>query len=114
VVHKKQKILALKGKLQIGALTAAEWGSLITILVYMSAGEIFVPPLIIFPRKNTKHLLNRGVPPGTIFKYQPSGWINSEIFVDWFEHFVSLTNRLHQIQCCPLWMDILTTPGTFI
>ena len=92
VVQKKQpKILALKGKRQIGALTAAERGSLITIVVCMSASGIFVPPLIIFPRKNANHLLTRGAPPGTVFKYQPSGWINSEIFMDWFEHFVSVT-----------------------
>jgi hypothetical protein len=92
VVQKKQpKILALKGKRQIGALTAAERGSLITIVVCMSASGIFVPPLIIFPRKNANHLLIRGAPPGTIFKYQPFGWISSEIFMDWFEHFVSVT-----------------------
>ena len=57
----------------------------------MSASGIFVPPLIIFPRKNASHLLTRGAPPGTIFKYQPSGWINCEIFMEWFEHFVTVT-----------------------
>ena len=41
VVQKKQpKILALKGKRQIGALTAACRGSLITIIVCMSASGI--------------------------------------------------------------------------
>ena len=60
VVQKKQpKILALKGKRQIGALTAAERDSLITAVVCMTAIGIFVPPLIIFPRKNTNHLLTR-------------------------------------------------------
>ena len=92
VVQKKQpKILALKGKRQIGALTAAERGSLITIVVCMSASGIFVPPLIIFPRTNASHLLTIGAPPGTIFKYEPSGWINCEIFMEWFEHFVCIT-----------------------
>ena len=77
VVQKKQpKILALKGKRQIGALTAAERDSLITIVVCMSASGIFVPPLIIFPRKNANHLLTRGAPPDTVFKYQPYGWIS--------------------------------------
>jgi hypothetical protein len=59
----------------------------------MSASGIFVPLLIIFPRKNANHLLARGAPPGTIFKYQSSGWINSKIFMDWFEHFVSVTKH---------------------
>jgi hypothetical protein len=57
----------------------------------MSAGGIFVPPLIIFLWKNASHLLTRGAPPGTLFKYQPSGWISCEIFMEWLEHFVSVT-----------------------
>jgi hypothetical protein len=66
VVQKKPEVLAIKGKRQIGALTATERGSLITIVVYMNASGIFVPHLIIFPRKNAKHLLTRGAPPGTV------------------------------------------------
>jgi hypothetical protein len=66
VVQKKQtKILALKGNIRL-TLTAVERRSLI-IVVRMSAGGIFVPPPIIFPRKNANHL-TRGAPPGTIFK----------------------------------------------
>jgi hypothetical protein len=91
VVQKKPIVLTMKGKRQIGVLTATERDFLIKIVVYINASGIFVPPLIIFPRKNANHLLTRGAPPGTIFKYQPSGWINSEIFMDWFEHFVSVT-----------------------
>jgi hypothetical protein len=57
----------------------------------MGASGIIVPPLITFPLKNANHLLTRGAPPGTIVKYQQFGWISSEIFMDWFEHFVSVT-----------------------
>ena len=92
MVQKKQpKILALKGKRQIGALTVAERGSLIRVVVCFSATGIFVPPLIIFLLKNTNHLLTRGASPGTVFKYQPSGSINCEIFMDWFEQYFSVT-----------------------
>jgi len=74
VVQKKPpKILALKGKLQIVALTAAERGSLIPIVICMSASGIFVPPLIVFPLKNANHLLTRGAPPDTVFNYQLYG-----------------------------------------
>jgi hypothetical protein len=45
---------------------------------------MFVPPVIIFSRKNAKYLLTSGAPPGTIFKYQPSGWISYETFIYWF------------------------------
>ena len=91
VQNKQPKIVALKGKCQIGSLTAAERGSLITVVVSMSASGIFVPPLIIFPRKNFSHLLTRGAPAGSIFRCQQSGWINTEAFMDWFQHFVSTT-----------------------
>jgi hypothetical protein len=76
VVQKKQKILALKGKRQIGALTAAERGCLITIIAYISASGIFVPPLIIFPRKNANHLLTRGAPPGSL--QVPTVWLDQQ------------------------------------
>jgi hypothetical protein len=89
VVQKKQpKMLVLKR--QIGALIAAERGSLIAVFVCMIDSGIFVPPVIIFPRKNANHLLTNGAPPDTVFKYQPYGWISYEIFVDWFEHIVSV------------------------
>ncbi|KAJ4430542.1 hypothetical protein ANN_19130 [Periplaneta americana] len=57
----------------------------------MSPSGIFIPPLTIFPRKNFDLLLARGVPPGSIFRCQQSGWISSEAFLDWFDHFVSAT-----------------------
>jgi hypothetical protein len=64
---------------------------LIAIVVCISASGIFVPLLIIFLRKIANHLLTRGAPPHTVFKYQPYGWISCEIFMDSFEHIVSVT-----------------------
>ncbi|CAH1992695.1 unnamed protein product [Acanthoscelides obtectus] len=46
----------------------------------------FVPPMIIFPRKNSSEQLKKGAPPGT------SGWIQTEIFTKWFDHFLERTN----------------------
>jgi len=115
VVQKKQpEILALKGKRQIGALTAAERGCLVTVVVCMSASGIFVPPLIIFPWKNAGHLFTRGAPPGTIFKYQPSVGSTAKYLWSGLNILCLSQNCLHQIHCCLLWMDILATPETFI
>lgn len=52
VQSKVPYVVGLKGKRQIGTLTAAERGSLVTIIVCMSAGGTFVPPMLIFPRAN--------------------------------------------------------------
>ncbi|XP_045466600.1 uncharacterized protein LOC123675298 [Harmonia axyridis] len=88
VQSKCPKILALKGKRQIGTLTSAERGSLITVVMCMSADGTFVPPLIIFPRKNSNEQLKKGAPSGAIFRFHPSGWIQTDQFTAWFDHFI--------------------------
>ncbi|CAH2098850.1 unnamed protein product [Euphydryas editha] len=91
VQSKMPKILALKGKKQIGALTSAERGSLMTVCLAMSAAGDFVPPLIIFPRKKMNVLLMKGAPIGAIARCHPSGWIQADTFLDWVRHFIQHT-----------------------
>lgn len=88
VPAKMPKVLGLKGKKQIGALTSAERGSLITCVMCMSAGGSFVPPLFIFPRKRSNPLLMKGAPPGSIQACHPSGWVQTNLFTMWFKHFL--------------------------
>ena len=52
----------------------------------------YIPPLIIYPRKNLKMEFTEGAPPGSIFACQDNGWINSDLFMKWFEHFVACVN----------------------
>jgi hypothetical protein len=54
----------------------------------MNAAGGFVPPMLIFKRKRMTDILLRGAPPGTIGSCSPNGWIDSELFVTWLEHFV--------------------------
>lgn len=88
VPSKMPEILALKGKKQIGTVTSAERGSTITCVICMSAGGTFVPPMMIFPRKRDNPLLMKGAPPGAIHACHPSGWIQLELFTQWFQHFL--------------------------
>ncbi|XP_063216887.1 uncharacterized protein LOC134527855 isoform X1 [Bacillus rossius redtenbacheri] len=88
VQSKIPHVVGLRGKRQIGALTSAERGSLVTIIPCMSAGGQFIPPLIIFPRKNMNEQLMRGAPPGSIATCHPSGWVQTNIITKWFEHFL--------------------------
>ncbi|XP_044733227.1 uncharacterized protein LOC123295831 [Chrysoperla carnea] len=88
VPSKMPEILAFKGKKQIGTVTSAERGSTITCVICMSAGGTFVPPMMIFPRKRDNPLLMKGAPPGAIHACHPSGWIQLELFTQWFEHFL--------------------------
>lgn len=91
VQSKVEPVIGLRGKRQVGSLTSAERGALITIVVCMSAGGEYVPPMVIFPRKYMNAQLQKGAPPGTIFHVQPSGWITTELFTKWFDHFLTTT-----------------------
>ncbi|CAH2003933.1 unnamed protein product [Acanthoscelides obtectus] len=84
VQNKSSKVLAKKGKKQVGAITSAERGVLSTVVICMAAGGNFIPPFIIFPRKRMKVELQDGAPPGTGFACHSSGWMPSA----WFKHFL--------------------------
>lgn len=88
VQTKSSKVFALKGRRQVGSLTSAERGVLSTFVVCMSAGGMFIPPFVIFPRQRMKIELQDGAPPGTAFACHPSGWMQTEIFSEWFDHFL--------------------------
>ncbi|GBP59179.1 CENP-B homolog protein 2 [Eumeta japonica] len=90
VQHTVRKILTVKGKKAVHKLSSAERGALITIVTCMSASGQFIPPLMVFPRKNMKAELLDGAPPGTIAGCHPSGWIQPELFTKWLRHFVAI------------------------
>jgi hypothetical protein len=89
VPGRNSKTFAKKGRKQVGRVTSAERGQSSTAVICMSAGGIFVPPMIIFSRKRMKPELKDGAPPGTIFACNESGWMKEEVFSLWFEHFLS-------------------------
>ncbi|GBP55030.1 Tigger transposable element-derived protein 1 [Eumeta japonica] len=96
VQSKIPEVIGKKGKRQIGALTSAERGSLMTVVCCMSASGIHIPPMMIFPRKNFTDILMKGAPPGAIGKVHPSGWIQNNLFTDWFKHFIEKTHPTEQ------------------
>lgn len=60
----------------------------------MSATGNFVPPMLIYPRVRMKEELECGAPNGTLFRAHPSGWMQSDLFVDWFKHFIQYTKPM--------------------
>ncbi|KAJ8881992.1 hypothetical protein PR048_018480 [Dryococelus australis] len=81
-----------KCRRQVGALTSAERGELITAELCFSAAGHYVPPLLVFPRARMKGELLNGAPPGTITACHPSGWMQADIFLQWLEHFIHVRN----------------------
>lgn len=47
------KVFAKKGKRQVGAITSAERSIHATIVACINSGGSYVPPAIIFPKKNS-------------------------------------------------------------
>ena len=90
-VQRPQKVLAKKGKHQVGSITSAERGKNVTFVCCVSAVGQYVPPLIIFPRGRMNHELSQNAPLGSIAACQKRGWITTELFTMWFEHFISIT-----------------------
>lgn len=89
VPNKIPRIISSRGKKNVGKISSAERGQLVTIICAMSAAGGFVPPAIIFPRKRLKNELLDGAPPESIAMCSDSGYTNTNLFVEWLKHFRS-------------------------
>lgn len=89
------RVIGLRGKRQVGAMSSAERGSLVTVVCSKSACGNFIPDttLHIFPQKNMTDIIMKGAPPGAIGRCHPSGWIQGYLFTDWLKHFIEKTTK---------------------
>ena len=89
VQKKTRKVIAKKGKQQVGSISSGERGITTTAVCCASAAGQYIPPMLIFKRARSKDELKDGAPPGTIFAFNPeSGYINKELFVQYLQHFI--------------------------
>ncbi|KAK6191085.1 hypothetical protein SNE40_002832 [Patella caerulea] len=91
-VQKPSKIMAEKGIRQVGKVTSAERGELVTFICAMNAAGGYLPPLYVFPRKRMVDVLMKGSPPGSVGYVTESGWSDGEQFLKWLQHFATVTN----------------------
>ena len=87
--HRPGSVIAKKGQKHVTALVSGN-KTQITVLICASAAGNPIPPMVIFDRKNLNQELTIGEIPGTMYGLNPgSGWIDQELFRDWFErHFL--------------------------
>ena len=45
---------------------------------------------MIYPRKRMAEKLKEGAPSGTVFQCSDSGWVNTELFIQWFKFFLNV------------------------
>lgn len=87
----QSKIIACKGKRQVGSLTSAERGETVTGLICMSASGAYMPPMLIFPRKKNQKEFELGLPPGGWAEVHSTGWMTAASFLVWFRKFVEFS-----------------------
>ena len=90
-VHRPDKVVAVRGTKQVGSVTSAERGTLVTMALAVSAIGSYVPPIFIFPRvKFRDHFISQA-PTGSVGSANPSGWMKAGDFLVFIKHFTNYT-----------------------
>ena len=87
-VHKPAKVVAPTEKNCVSSMTSGVKGITATVLCASNATGHFVPPIMIFKRKNKKASLTDHAPPGTIQGCSENGWVKTELLLEYIKHFV--------------------------
>ncbi|XP_043474300.1 MFS-type transporter clz9-like [Leptopilina heterotoma] len=90
-VHKPDRVVSRCGRKQVGQITSTERGTLVSMCLAINAAGGKAPPYLIFPRVRFQpHFLNGGPDPcwgGA----NPSGFMNSEHFLQFLTKFQAFT-----------------------
>lgn len=97
VPNKVPKVLAFKGKRQVGIVTSAERGTPITAAICCNVAGYFLPPLMIFTRVRHNPVLEMAVQlKHCLFVTNPAG-CNLKFSPQWFTHFLKYTKPSKEI-----------------
>lgn len=69
-------------------MTHGERGEHVTAHICFSASGEYMPPLIIFPRKNYNADFLSGMPEGASVEFYPTGYMTFESFYRWMKDFI--------------------------
>ncbi|XP_064101716.1 tigger transposable element-derived protein 1-like [Macrobrachium nipponense] len=90
-VQSPGRVVTKRGRKQLGSITSAERGELVTLVYVVSATGNVIPPMFIFPRLHVRdHMLNMA-PHGSVAAASKSGWITEQIFPKFLLHLVKNT-----------------------
>lgn len=91
-VQKPDRVVARRGAHQVGSVTSAERGTLITVAFAANAIGNVIPPFFVFPRVRYQDHFIRDGPVGSAGAANPSGWMQDETFLLFLEHFKKHSN----------------------
>ncbi|XP_065683568.1 uncharacterized protein LOC136096355 [Hydra vulgaris] len=86
-VQRPDRVVARRGFCQIGRVTSAERGALVTMALAVSAIVNSIPPYFIFPRVNFKSHFIRDRPIECDGSAHTSGWMTETNFLKYIKHF---------------------------
>ncbi|XP_029640914.1 uncharacterized protein LOC115215757 [Octopus sinensis] len=81
------RIVAEKGVKQVGAMTSAERGNLVTVCLAVNASGYATPPTLVFSRVHFREYFIANGPTGCCGSANPSGWMKEADFLKFLEHF---------------------------
>ena len=86
-VPRERRVIGVTGK-RVFQTVADEKGTNTTLVTFVSAGGLHVPPMIIFKASCMKNIWHEAAPSGYMVKCTESGYISAEVFADYGERFV--------------------------
>lgn len=90
-VQRPSRVVAAKGSKQVGLVTSAERGELVTLCCAVNAIGNSIPPMFVIPRvRHNERFVQHG-PPGCIGVSHKSGWMTRENFLVFLQHFAKHT-----------------------
>ena len=88
--HTPSSVIANRGQKHPQAVTSGKKEQT-TVLVYINAAGQVLPPLVILGRKSVNPDLTKNEVPKIMYCLSSNGWMDSEIFLNWFtHHFLSI------------------------
>lgn len=97
VQTKDIKIVAQKGKKRVVTSTSAERETNVSMALAVSATGQSIPHFFIFPRKNTKEVCMTHSTQGSIGIANGSGWMTSEDFFKYMDHFIKHSGAIQDL-----------------
>jgi len=88
-VQKPTKVVAGRGTKQVGKMTSAERGSLVTMCCAVNATGSALPPFFVFPRVYFRDTMLKGAPAGSTCTAHPSAWMTADTFLDFMKYFAA-------------------------
>ena len=93
-----RRVISVKKKRSVGKCTSAERGTLVSMLCACNAAGGYLPPMFIFPRKRMNGTPINSAPHQAVGYARSSGYVDSDLFMKWVEHFVNFAGPSNQNQ----------------